>query len=217
MSRVVEGVLAGPALDTRELILASASTAREAVLEHAGLSFHCEAAAVDESEVKSSLKGEHGETYRGAVALAETLAELKAVRISRKSPEALVIGADQVLECDGKWFDKPDDTAAARATLLKLRGKSHRLISGVCVALDGECLWRHVDHATLLMRPFSDAFLDRYLDAVGARALGSVGAYQVEGPGAQLFARIDGDYFTILGLPLLPLLEFLRGHGVVPA
>ena len=213
----MRGLLPGAEANARTLILASASSVRATMLRNAGLSFRVEPAAVDEAEVKLSLKGEHGETYKGAVALAETLAEIKAVRVSNKHPGALVIGADQVLECDGVWFDKPADAAGARKTLLALRGKSHRLISGVCIVLDGRRIWQLVDHATLLMRPFSDAFLDRYLRAVGDKATHSVGAYQLEGLGAQLFARIDGNNFTVMGLPLLPLLEFLRGHGAASA
>jgi septum formation protein len=155
------------------------------------------------------------ETDASASDLAETLAELKARKISGRHGGALVVGADQVLDCQGKWFDKPVDRAAARAQLLDLRGKMHELISCVCVLRDGERLWHHIGRARLTVRPFTESFLDDYLDQVGDAVLQSVGAYQLEGRGAQLFSRIDGDYFTILGLPLLPLLDFLRNHGVV--
>jgi hypothetical protein len=129
----------------------------------------------------------------------------------------LVIGADQVLECDGVLFDKPVDLAAARAQLLALRGRTHRLVSAVVLARDGQRAWHHVDRADLTMRDFSAGFLDHYLESSGDAVLSSVGAYQLEGRGVQLFVRIDGDYFSILGLPLLPLLDILREQGVLPS
>jgi septum formation protein len=128
-----------------------------------------------------------------------------------------VIGADQVLDCDGVLFDKPADPGAARTQLLALRGRTHRLVSAVVLVRDGQRLWHHVGRADLKMRDFSTRFLDRYLESAGQAALSSVGAYQLEGIGAQLFAAIEGDYFTILGLPLLPLLDNLREHGVLPS
>ena len=203
--------LAGPRAAQTPLILASGSSVRARLLSEAGVAFRREVAAVDEAEIKTTLKAEGA----NATMAAETLAELKAQRVSRRHPEALVIGADQILDCDGTWFDKPADAAAARATLLALRGRSHLLLSSVAVVRGGERLWHRNERAALLMREFSDAFLDAYLAAAGETALQSVGAYQLEGLGAQLFARIDGDYFTILGLPLLPLLDFLRNHGLV--
>ena len=145
------------------------------------------------------------------------LAELKAQRVSQRHKDALVIGADQMLQCGGIWFDKPADLDHARGHLIALRGKTHELLSAVCVVRDGEVLWRHLESAQLTMRPFSDAFIDEYLAAAGDAVCASVGAYQLEGRGAQLFSRIEGDYFTILGLPLLPLLGFLVNHGVVTA
>lgn len=195
------------------LVLASASVTRADMLRRAGLTCAIDPAHVDEDEVKRALR------TSGARAgdLAEALAELKARKISSRHGGALVIGADQVLECQGKWFDKPADRAAARAQLLELRGKTHELVSSVCVLRDGARLWRHTGRARLTVRPFSEAFLDDYLDRVGSAVLQSVGAYQLEGMGAQLFSRIDGDYFTILGLPLLPLLDFLRKSAVVKA
>lgn len=195
------------------LVLASASAARAAMLRAAGVPIEIDAARIDEVEIKRSLEAEAA----GSAAIAETLAELKAIAVSRRHPGALVLGADQVLDCDGERFDKPADFAAARAQLLKLGGRRHELFSAAVVARGGERLWHVTDRARLTMRPLSDGFIDGYLGRVGAAALQSVGAYQLEGLGAQLFQRVEGDYFTILGLPLLPLLDFLRGHGVVPA
>ena len=195
------------------VILASASAVRARLLAAAGVRATQSAAAVDEAEVKRSLAAEAA----SAAAVAEALAELKASKISRRHPEALVIGCDQVLDCEGSRFDKPDSRAAARDQLLRLSGRRHRLVTAVVVLRGGQRLWHHVAAATLTMRPLSSEFIDAYLDAAGEAALSSVGAYQLEGLGAQLFARVDGDFFTILGLPLLPLLDFLRQHGVLPA
>jgi septum formation protein len=193
------------------VILASGSATRARLLTAAGLSIARATAAVDEAEVKAALKAEGASAAR----VAEALAELKAVKVSRRHPGALVVGCDQMLERDGRWFDKPDSLAAARDQLLALAGRDHRLLTSIAVVRDGARLWHHSESATLTMRSFSDGFLDAYLAAVGDAALASVGAYQLEGPGAQLFAHIRGDYFAILGLPLLPLLDFLRNHGVV--
>lgn len=120
-----------------------------------------------------------------------------------------------MLECDGAWFDKPADRAEAKAHLQALRGRKHRLVSGVVALMNGQRQWHHVDVATLTMRDFSDAFIDRYLDAMGDAVLTSVGAYQLEGLGSQLFNRIEGDYFTILGMPLLPVLDYLRQRRIL--
>ncbi len=193
------------------LILASISQSRRTMLAAAGVAFSAEAPGVDEDAVKDSLRGEKA----APAALAETLAELKARKVSLRHPDAFVIGADQVLDCDGAMFDKPPDLAAARRQLQALRGRAHRLTAAVVVARGDARLWHHTQVATLHMRPFTDAFLDQYLARVGEAACRSVGAYQLEGLGAQLFSRIEGDYFTILGLPLLPLLDFLRGHRLV--
>ena len=193
------------------LILASASRSRRRLLEQAGLRLRVEPASVDEDEVKRAMRAE-GATA-GEVALG--LAELKAQRISRRAPDALVIGADQMLECGGRWFDKPGSRAEAADHLRWLAGRSHSLVTAVCVVLDGTRIWHHLETARLTMRDLGEGFLAAYLEANGARTLESVGAYQLEGLGAQLFERIEDDYFTILGLPLLPLLGFLRGHGVV--
>jgi septum formation protein len=207
----VIATLQGP--NPARLILASGSTARAALLRNAGLDFEQVVAAVDEAELKRSMGAEGAD----AAAAAMALAELKARRVSERQPGAFVIGADQMLVADGKWLDKPSGRAAAKAQLLALAGKSHRLISAACVVRDGKRLWGRHEHATLLMRPFGEAFVERYLDAAGDAATQSVGAYQLEGLGAQLFQRVDGDYFVVLGLPLLALLDFLRSRGIVPA
>ncbi len=193
------------------VVLASSSRSRRRLLADAGLPAIGEAPQIDETEVKSALAAEGADTEQ----VAEALAELKAQRVARRYPGALVIGADQMLECEGKWFDKPDDLNQAVQHLQALSGRTHRLVSSACVVRDGICLWHHGDHARLTMRPLSDAFIDAYLAALGERALDSVGAYQLEGLGAQLFTRVEGDYFTILGLPLLPLLEVMRQHRVL--
>ena len=203
----------GAVASSPPLVLASASTSRAALMHQAGLAAVSEPARVDESEVKASLAHEGA----NAAAVAETLAELKAQKVSRRHPGALVIGADQLLDCEGAWFDKPTDLAEAASHLRALSGRTHTLVSCACVVRDGSRLWHHVDRARLEVRPLSDRFITDYLAAVGPAALDSVGAYQLEGLGAQLFARVEGDYFTILGLPLLPLLDFLRNHGVVPS
>jgi septum formation protein len=194
-----------------DLILASTSQSRRTMLTAAGVSFSSEAPGVDEDAVKDSLKGENAPPS----AIAETLAELKARKVSLRHPDAFVIGADQVLDCGGILYDKPPDVAAARRQLQALRGRAHRLTASVVVARGDARLWHRTEVATLHMRPFTDAFLDNYLARAGAVVCRSVGAYQLEGLGAQLFTRIEGDYFTVLGLPLLPLLDFLRGHKLV--
>lgn len=197
--------------DAAELVLASASASRAAVLRQAGLAIRQIPAGVDEEEVKHSLRAEGAD----AAHVATALADLKAQQVSRRHPDAFVIGADQMLECNGVWFDKPPDMDHARAHLASLRGRTHELITAAVVVRAGARLWQHVDRAALTMRPFSDAFIDGYLQAVGTEVCGTVGAYRLEGLGSQLFSRVEGDFFTILGLPLLPLLDFLRGHGVV--
>jgi septum formation protein len=194
------------------VILASGSKTRLALLQQAGLTVEAIAPSVDEQEMKAAFQAEKAP----AEACAEALAELKAVRISQRHPGALVIGADQMLDCNGVWFDKPADQDHARAHLQALRGKTHRLVTAAVVARNGSRIWHTIDTANLTMRPFSDGFLDDYLRRSGPAVLSSVGAYHLEGLGAQLFSRIDGDFFTILGLPLLPLLGFLRDHGALP-
>lgn len=193
------------------VVLASASATRRSLLEAAGVKLDVQAARIDEDEIKASMTAEAAP----AAAIALALAELKAQQVSRRNPGALVIGADQVLEHGGTIFSKPADRDAARAQLVALRGGRHRLIDGVCMLRGGQRLWHYIDEARLDMRDFSDAFVDAYLDRIGDEALEGPGAYRLEGLGAQLFARIDGDYFTILGLPLLPLLDYLRVQGVI--
>lgn len=197
---------------TQPIILASASAARRAMLTSAGVSFSVEAAAIDEEAIKASLRSRCNDT----ASVAEALALKKADAIAARHPDALVIGSDQMLSCDGRWFDKPTSRAAAKAQLLYLRGRSHELIASVVAVSGSDQLWRHVDRAELAMRPFSEAFVDGYLDRIGDVAFQSVGAYQIEGLGVQLFESIRGDVFTIMGMPLLPLLAFLRSRGVVP-
>lgn len=191
------------------LILASASRSRAALLRGAGLDFAVQVAAIDESEIKAAMRAEAAP----ASSVAEALAELKAARVSRRFPEALVIGADQMLECGGRWYDKPQDRAEASDHLKTLRANTHELVTSACVLRAGVPLWHITDRARLTMWDFPDDFIARYLEGIGEQALESVGAYQLEGRGAQLFSRVEGDYFTILGLPLLPLLAFLREHG----
>lgn len=194
------------------IILASKSAARRAVLQGAGVPFEIAVAGVDEDAAKTEMLA-RGASPRD---VAEALAEQKAVRISGARP-GLVVGADQTLEFEGGLYDKVDTVDAARARLKLLRGKPHQLHSAVVVARDGAPIWRETVSATLAMRDFSDAFLEAYLAEEGEAALGSVGCYRLEGLGAQLFARIEGDYFTILGLPLLGLLDLLRQHEVLSA
>jgi septum formation protein len=193
-----------------DVVLASTSASRIALLRGAGVAFDARPAGVDEDLAKRSLLAE-GTTPRD---IADALAELKAIRISEKTP-ALVIGADQTLDLGGALMDKAATVDEARERLKALRGQSHKLHSGVVLARDGEPIWREVKTATLRMRAFSDAFLEDYLRDQGEKILSSVGCYQLEGPGVQLFDRIDGDYFTILGLPMLGLLDVLRRHGAL--
>jgi septum formation protein len=197
----------------RLLILASASKSRANLMRAAGLAFEIVPAHVDEDSIKTSLKAEGASAPDCAVALAE----FKAGTVSQRHSEALVIGADQMLECDGVWFDKPKDLDGARNHLLALRGKTHVLSNSIAVALNGAPIWHHTAEARLSMRSFSEAFLDEYLAAVGPAAMASVGGYQLEGRGAQLFTKVDGDFFTILGLQMLELLAFLREHRMVSA
>jgi septum formation protein len=199
------------AAEVPALVLASASTTRAELLRRAGLAPIVDVAEVAEDEVRAALRAAGAEPS----AAADILAEMKATRVSARHAGAIVLGADQMLECGGAWFDKPPDRAHARAQLLALSGKTHRLISAVVAVRDGARLWQHREAARLTMRPLSPDFVDRYLDVVGEAALKSVGAYQLEGLGVQLFERVDGDWFAILGLPLLPVLAFLRGHGIV--
>ena len=194
-----------------ELILASASPARARLLAAAGVQARVEPAEIDEIAVKRAFRAEG----RLAVDCALALAEAKAGRIARNKHRTLVIGADQILVCADQWLDKPADLAAARAQLKTLRGCMHELVTAVCVVQQETRLWHIVSRARLTMRNFSDGFLDEYLAVEGTAILGSVGAYRLEGKGVQLFDRVEGDHFAILGMPLLELLAFLRNYGAL--
>lgn len=193
------------------VVLASGSSARAAMLTGAGVPFVRDVADVDEGAVKEACR----EAGRSAADVALALAVRKAGAVSVRHPGALVIGADQMLECEGEWFDKPADREGARQQLSRLRGRTHRLISAAVVMRDETVLGEWVATADLTMRAFSEAFLDDYLDQAGDAVLSSVGAYRIEGEGILLFERVDGDTFTIKGMPLLPVLEALREHGVL--
>ena len=192
------------------IILASKSQARRAVLTGAGVDFSIVDSDVDEDVVKTKVM-QAGGTPKS---VAEVLAETKAVKVSQKRL-GLVIGADQTLEFSGQLYDKTPTLAEARQRLKTLRGATHSLHSAVAVAEGGSVIWCQTVSATLTMRPFSDIFLERYLESEGQHALGSVGCYRLEGLGAQLFSEIQGDYFTILGLPLMGLLDLLRRRGAM--
>lgn len=193
------------------LVLASKSAARAAMLRGAGLDIDLAAAPVDERALDEAWtrKG------RDPAAIARGLGEAKALAVSRADPEATVIGADQTLALGPRRFSKPASLAEARDNLLALRGQTHHLHSAVAVARGGAVVFSTVASAAMTMRPFSEDFLDAYLAGAGDRALASVGCYQLEAEGIQLFERISGDYFTILGMPLLPLLAALRSHGMI--
>lgn len=197
---------------TAPILLASGSPTRKAMLERAGLTVEAVAPSVDEAEVKHALRADGA----SAEDCAELLAEMKAKRVAARHPGRVIVAADQMLVCNDIWFDKPPDRDHARAQLVALSDKTHTLISAVVVFINGARTWHHVDRARLTMRRLSPGFIDGYLDACGEAVLGSVGAYQLEGRGAQLFASVEGDFFSILGLPLLPLLDYLRARGVVP-
>lgn len=198
------------AVDRPSVTLASKSAARTQLLTNAGVPFEAVGAGVDEDAAKASLLAEQATPRE----IADALAELKAVKVSTRRP-GLVIGADQTLDLKGQLYDKASTMFEARERLKSLRGKSHKLHSGLVVARDGQPIWREVVTATLRMRDFSDAWLDGYLERQGETILGSVGCYMLETEGVQLFDKIDGDYFTILGLPLTGLLDFLRLHKVL--
>jgi septum formation protein len=193
------------------LILASTSRIRSELLGKAGLAFEALRPDVDENALK--IKARHLSPSH----LAQSLAASKAISVASRWSEAVVIGADQVLNLAGKAFDKPASRDEARRQLLQLRGRSHVLETAICCAKDNKVVWEYLGRATLKMRDFTESFLDDYLDHVGEDVTSSVGGYKLEGRGAQLFETIDGDYFTILGLPLLPLLDFLRRQGALAA
>ena len=193
----------------RKLILASGSSSRRAMLAAAGVEFTAIMPAIDEDELRAKMPAARG------AAIAEHLAERKALAVSARQPDALVLGCDQVLVCEDRLFNKALDDSEASATLRALRGRTHELISAAVLATGDELVWRCTDVARLRMRDFSDAYLKEYLEAELPDILGSVGCYRIEGRGAQLFSRIEGDQFTVRGLPLIPLLTALREQGAL--
>jgi septum formation protein len=179
------------------------------LLTSAGLEFEAMKPDMEETDLKASM------TLSDPAARAEMLAHAKAVSLAIRLPDAIVIGADQVLNFNGQAFDKPETIAEARRQLVQLRGREHWLEAAICCARGEDVLWQHLGRARLVMRPFTDMFLSQYLEQLGSDVLTSVGGYKLEGAGIQLFDTIEGEYFTILGLPLLPLLAFLRSQGAV--
>lgn len=193
------------------LVLASGSPWRAKMLRDAGLEIETDPADIDERAVEAPLL----EADLPPEDIAAILAEAKASEVSERHPGTLVLGADQCLSLDGKLYSKPPSMEAARRNLLELRGRTHVLHSALALVRDGETVWRHVQNASMTMRDFSPEFLGRYLAEIGDMALASVGSYQIEGRGIQLFEAIAGDHFTIVGLPLLPLLRALRAEGIL--
>jgi septum formation protein len=179
------------------------------LMENAGLTFESHAADIDERKIEASLEGASPDQ----VALA--LAKAKALEVGQRHSGALVIGSDQTMSLGNRVFHKPKSLGEAKENLLSLSGKTHRLNSAIAITKDRDVLWEHISHADLTVRPLTETFVDRYLARVGEKAFSSVGAYQLEGEGIQLFSGIEGDYFTILGLPMLPLLDKLRVLGAI--
>jgi septum formation protein len=191
------------------LVLASSSPFRKMLLDNAGLAFEARAADIDERAIEAS--ADHG----GPDEVARVLAKAKALDVSAHFPGALIIGSDQTMSLGERVYHKARTRDEAKQTLLSLSGKTHQLNSAIALAMDGRVVWDHVSHARLTVRELGEGFVDRYLDRIGDKALSSVGAYQLEGEGIHLFSEIDGDYFTILGLPMLPLLQRLRHLGAI--
>lgn len=194
---------------TSPLVLASSSPFRRMLMENAGLTFESHAADIDERKIEASLEGASPDQ----VALA--LAKAKALEVGRRHSSALVIGSDQTMSLENRVFHKPKSLGEAKENLLSLSGKTHRLNSAIAITKGHDVLWEHISHADLTVRSLTETFVDRYLARVGEKALSSVGAYQLEGEGIQLFSGIEGDYFTVLGLPMLPLLDKLRVLGAI--
>ena len=195
------------------IILASASTIRRQMLENAGIRVDALPARVDEDTIRAALEAEGAKPRN----IADALAEMKARKLGERHPSSLVIGCDQVLHYDGEIWGKPETPDAARSQLQRLRGRTHRLVSAVVLYEQAKPVWRHVEEASLTMRSFSDGFLDDYIARNWDDIRHSVGAYQLEREGARLFAAVDGNHFTILGLPLLPLLNYLSQRGFISA
>ncbi|NBE07307.1 Maf family protein [Paragemmobacter ruber] len=195
------------------LILASASTIRHDLLRRAGIAVEAMAARVDEEQIRAALEAE-GAKPRD---VADTLAEMKARKLAERHGDAVVIGCDQVLEFEGEVWGKADSPDAARAQLRRLRGKEHKLISAVVLYEREKPVWRHVGEVRLTMRPFTDDYLDEYLARNWDEIRHCVGGYQLEGEGVRLMARVEGDFFSVLGLPLVPLLTYLGQRGFIPA
>ena len=194
------------------LILASQSASRRAMLSAAGVPFEAVAAGVDEDAAKAAL------AHLSPRDLADALAELKAIKIAQRYPGRLVLGSDSIVAlADGTLLDKPATRADAADHLARMSGARHQLWSAAVIAEDGRAVWRHVEAATMHVRPLSDAFIEAYLDVEWPSIAGCVGCYRIEGPGAQLFTRIEGSQFTVLGVPLLPVLDYLRVRGMMPA
>lgn len=192
------------------LILASGSAIRRQILDGAGLNYEVIVRPVDEAAIKDAMLAENSRLHD----IADALAEAKALRVSRQE-SGLVIGADQIMVMDGILFDKPKDLEEARARLLSMRGEKHELIGAVVICENGAPVWRHLCRTKLWVRDFSDRFLDQYIELEGEALTKSVGAYRFEGPGAQLFEKVEGGFFAILGLDLLPVLDYLRTRGVI--
>jgi septum formation protein len=192
---------------TSPLVLGSASASRSALLEAAGLEFEVDPAGIDESAIRKVVTKDRGATPSD---IADVLARAKAETVSERNPGSLVIGADQVLACGDELFKKPKSMEDARRTLLALQGKTHQLHASIALAREGHVFWAHIETAHLTMRALSPEDIGRYLGEAGEKVLSSVGAYQLEGLGVHLFEEIKGDYFTILGLPMLALLKRLR-------
>ena len=194
-----------------KLILASSSPFRRSLMENAGLVFEWSAANIDERKMEAELQ----KSAAGPREVAQHLSRAKAMNVSQRYPDAFVIGSDQTMSLGEHVFHKPKNREEAKATLIALSGNVHYLNSGISIVRSGHVEWEGVFSASLHVRELSDKFIERYLDRVGDKVMTSVGAYQLEGEGIHLFSRIDGDYFTILGLPMLPLLEALRNLGVI--
>ena len=196
-----------------DIILASKSKSRQSLLAGAGVHCICHPANIDEDAVKQNLQ----KTGASAIDLARRLSHDKALWVSAQFPNDYVIGGDQTLDCDGRWFDKPTSIEDARQHLQTFRNKTHTLQSGICVAKGGTILWDTVQGVDMVARDYSDDFIEDYLQTLGDEVLETVGAYKLEGMGAQLFTHVKGDYFTVLGIPMLSLLTYLRSIDVIKA